>query len=68
MTNRYDHLVVALDNNTREDDAEALISAIRQLKGVLAVEPHVDDGSTWTAEQRVRHELVKKLNEILCNR
>ncbi len=39
MTDRYAGFVVVLDEDVREDDAQATINAIRQIKGVLGVEP-----------------------------
>ena len=65
MTDRYDHLTVALERDIRSDDAASLISAISQLRGVLRVEPHVQDGAGWTAEERVRHELGQKLMKVV---
>ena len=61
MTDRYNTLTVALENDIRDDDAEVLISAIKQLRGVITVTGNVVDGSEWLIEQRVRHELEKKL-------
>lgn len=65
MTDRYNYLTVALEKDIRSDDAEALISAIKQLRGVLSVEPNVSDPGDWLAESRVRQELGTKLWEIL---
>lgn len=65
MTDRYNFLTVALEKNIRSDDAQRLIDAIGMLRGVLKVEPNVADGSTYTAEMRVRNELGEKLFAIL---
>jgi hypothetical protein len=65
MTDRYSHLTVALDANLRSDDAEALIAAIRQLRGVAAVSGNVADGSLFVAEQRVKNDLTQKLWAVL---
>jgi hypothetical protein len=43
MTDRITAYLVVLDEPTREDDAEATLAAIRQIKGVLTVEPVVRD-------------------------
>ena len=37
MTDRYNALIVVLEGNVRDDDAEPLLAAIRQLCGVLSV-------------------------------
>jgi hypothetical protein len=47
MTDRYNYLTVALETDIRSDDAEALIAAIRMLRGVLKVEPNVTDPNDW---------------------
>jgi hypothetical protein len=65
MTDRFNALVVALDKDIREDDAQVLISAIKQLRGVLSVEGHVASIDSWTAQERVRNELSEKLWEVL---
>lgn len=67
MTDRFNTITVALDHNIREDDAESLISAICQLRGVLSVSGNVSDSSAWCAEERVKSELSKKLWAILHN-
>ena len=65
MTARYNFLTVALERDIREDDAEMLLNAIRMLRGVLKVEPNVADATAWTAEERVRRELGKKLMDVV---
>jgi uncharacterized membrane protein len=61
MTDRLAGFIVTLAEDTREDDAEATIAAVRQIKGVLSVEPVVSDHILHMAEQRARHELREKL-------
>jgi hypothetical protein len=65
MTDRYNYLTVALEQDIRDDDAEHLIGAIRMLRGVLAVEPNVASGADWLAEERVRQEYRQKLWNVL---
>jgi hypothetical protein len=65
MTDRYTALTVVLDEDIREDDADGLLTAIRQLRGVLDVTPHVANSETQIAIQRARSELGKKLWEVL---
>lgn len=46
MTDRYYALTVVLEEALREDDAENLITAIKQLRHVRSVSPIVADLST----------------------
>jgi hypothetical protein len=39
MTDRHAAYLVVLENDIREDDAETTISALRQIKGVIDVQP-----------------------------
>jgi hypothetical protein len=69
MTDSYNALTVVLERDIRWDDAETLILAIRQLRGVLAVHPNVSGGGDidgMVAEQRVRAELRQKLWDALA--
>lgn len=65
MTDRFNALTVVLENDMRDDDAEALIAAIRQLRGVLSVSGNVADPSDFISQQRARHELGDKLWHVL---
>lgn len=65
MTDRYFALTVLLTKDTRSDDAEPIIEAIKMIKGVHTVEPHISDMDTWAAETRAKRELGQKLWEVL---
>ena len=65
MTDKYNTLTVVLERDIRDDDAEVLLSAIRQLRGVLHVEGNVANVGAFMAEERARHELGQKLIEIV---
>lgn len=64
MTDRFHSLTVALDADIRADDAEAIMAAIRQLRGVLTVTGNVVSADSWVAEQRARDELMRKVLEL----
>lgn len=66
MTDRLRGVFVAFERDIREDDAEQTIAAIRQLRGVAAVEPSVSSPSDFVAEIRVRRELSEKLRAVLA--
>ncbi len=65
MTDRYDAFLVVLDRSIRDDDAESTVAAIRQIKGVLDVQPHTTDVSTAIAKMQVKQEVTTKLLQIL---
>lgn len=65
MTDRYNKLVVVLDKDIRSDDAEPLMNAIRQMRGVLSVEGNVVTSSDHVATVRVKHELTQKVFEFI---
>ena len=66
MTDRYHSLTVVLADDTRDDDADALIKAIMMMKGVCAVAGNVADATAHMAEARARREYADKLWEVLC--
>ena len=65
MTDRINSIIVVLDKDLRTDDAEPILEAIRQLRGVLLVTPKVSQGNDFFAEQRVKRQLLEKLMELL---
>jgi len=65
MTDRFKALTVVLEADTRSDDAEGLMRAIRQFRGVAEVRGEVADLDTHTATVRVRTEIGAKLMSIL---
>lgn len=61
MTNRYNAFLVVLEHDIRDDDAEPILNALKQIKGVLSVKPHVKEFSDSIAQERARQELRMKL-------
>jgi len=66
MTDRYDALFVVLDVDLRSDDAEALISAIKQFRHVISVEGHISDFDGQMALMRTKTELKQALWQVLA--
>ncbi len=71
MTDRYNALIVALDRDIRDDDAEFIINAIKAIRGVADVTGNVVDPDSWTAKIRMAdkvraklYEAMKEINEI----
>lgn len=67
MTDRIKGVYVALDKDYRVDDAEAILEAIKMIKGVSEVAINVTDFDDWTNRSRIRMELSAKLWEALHN-
>jgi hypothetical protein len=65
MSDRYDSFIVTLQRDTRDDDAEPTIAAIRQIRGVLSVKPHVSDIATHVATERAKRELLDALLKVV---
>ena len=65
MSERYYALTVTLEQPINDEDAEGLIEAIKHLRGVLTVAPHVADVQTHWAQETARHELGAKLWAVL---
>jgi DICT domain-containing protein len=65
MSDRYNYLVVVLEKDLKDEDAEPLIEAIKCFRGVLTVEPNVSDPASHFAEDRVRSEFMEKLLRVL---
>ena len=65
MTDRIKGIYVALDQDYRVDDAEAILDAIKMIKGVLAVTHDISDFEDWNHRTRIRNELSAKLWEAL---
>ena len=65
MTDRINSLAVVLESDMRADDAEELMSAIRQLRGVISVSGNVSDVASHIAQERARRELADKLWDVL---
>jgi hypothetical protein len=65
MTDRYFALTVLLSQETRDDDAEPIIAAIRMIKGVLDVQPQVADVQLYYAQAAARRDLEQRLWQAL---
>lgn len=64
MTTRFSAFTVILENDIREDDAEVLISAIKQLRGVQDVIGYESNPMQQIAESRARNELLSQVAQI----
>lgn len=65
MTDRFTSFTVILDQNIRDDDAQPIIDAIKQIRHVQDVFPKVANTSDAIAESGVRREIGEKLIKII---
>lgn len=61
MTDRVNSFLVVLDRDMRDDDAEAVLTALRMVKHVIAVTPNVATFSDVVAASRARREIEARL-------
>lgn len=61
MTERHAGYVVTLGEDVRVDDAEAIITALSMVKGVIMVQPVTGDTTLQMATARARVELQAKV-------
>lgn len=65
MTDRYNGLVVVLEQDIRDDDAEHIINAIKMLRGVLSVAGNVSDMASHIAQERADRQWRDRLHKLL---
>ncbi len=64
MTDRFSTLTVVLEKDTRDDDAEYILNAIRMIKGVISVKGDVRDTNTYFLKERLKREYQDKIFKI----
>lgn len=65
MTDRVKGFTVVLDKDYRTDDVEAILSAIKMVKGVLTVSPLIVDPSDYINRMRIQSDLEEKIFAVL---
>lgn len=64
MTDRYYALTVILKKDTRSDDAEPIIEAIKMIRGVEDVQPLLSDPVSYMAQERAKSQFRDKILQI----
>jgi hypothetical protein len=67
MTDRLKGCTVTFEHEIRDDDAEPILEAIRQLRGVADVTPAIMTADDYFVIRRVRRELQDKLLAVLSD-
>ena len=65
MTDRYMGFTVVLDNDYRSDDAQAIIDAIKMIKGVAKVTPEVTDGHDYMNRTMIAMKIEERIFKAL---
>lgn len=65
MTDRHAGYIVTLANDIREDAAEAIINALRMIRGVADVTPIVADYNLRIAEVRANEAWQDRIRNML---
>lgn len=65
MTDRHAGYVVTLADDLRKDDSEAVLNALRQIRGVVAVEPVTATLELHVARARAQSDIKSRLFEAL---
>jgi hypothetical protein len=65
MTDRINSFVVVLDRDLRDDDVNEIVNAIKMIKHVIDVKPHVADLDAIVAQSRVRVQVTQKLHALM---
>ena len=64
MSDRLHQITVALEDDMYAEDVEPLLTAIRQMRGVVSVTAsRVEDG--WAVEERVLSEMRDKVQSFM---
>ncbi len=66
MSDRLKGCTVIFTEDIRTGDAEAILNAIRMVKGVALVEPSVSTAQDWIAETRARGKVLDDLRAWLA--
>jgi len=61
MTSRVKGFTVTLEEDIRIDDVQAILNAVRMIKGVVHVEPSITTSNDHIIQQRLKYELSDKL-------
>ncbi len=65
MSDRIKGITVTLTPDIRDDDAEPILNAIRMIKGVVNVTPHIADADHHIAVCTARNEIRIKVGKFI---
>ncbi len=65
MTDRINAFIVVLEDDMREDEIAPTLNAMKQIRGVLDVQPHETSVDSLIAHVRTRSALIIRLMNVL---
>lgn len=65
MTDRVKGFTVTLSEDVRIDDVEAILNAVRCIKGVMHVEPSIATHEDHIAQQRLKYQMRDKFYQFI---
>lgn len=65
MSDRHHAYTVVLEKELKDEDSEGILEAIRHLRGVMQVIPHVADHSFYTAKEQAKFELRCEMLDVI---
>ena len=64
MSNRINGFIVVLDKDYKDEDVEATISAIKQIKGVIAVKPNIVSANDHILREKIKFDICRKIENL----
>lgn len=65
MSDRHKGYIVTLEKDLKDEDSIKIIDALKLIKGVISVDPIVDDMNALIAESRARQDLGTKILKVI---
>jgi len=65
MSDRHKGYVVTLKDSIKDDDSKHIMNAIRMVKGVIAVDPVIENIDDHITKQKVQFDMKDKIWRVL---
>jgi hypothetical protein len=67
MTDRIKGFTVTLEKDIRIDDFEAILNAVKMIKGVASVEPSIATPDDHINRERIKMEVYDKMRKVILD-
>jgi len=65
MTDRLNGVTITFEKDIRDDDAEAILDAMKMIRGVAHVEPNIVTIDDWMSRRQVKSDIRDKLYDFI---